>query len=202
MTPAGSASSGGDARRKVAAAMLVAAFAAVLAAGLGAGVRTTFGGQAAVDEPQYLLTALSLWEDHSLDISDELAERRWRDFHDAELPVQTAVLDGGRQVSPHDPLLPLLLAGPVAVGGWVGAKLAMAAMAGLLAALALWTAVRRLGVPIGTAALAVGVFACSLPLAVYGSQVSPIPRGRLASWLAPVESALRRITAPLRRRFG
>jgi hypothetical protein len=46
-------------------------------------------------------------------------------------------------------------------------------MAGLLAALALWTAVRRLGVPIGTAALAVGVFACSPPMAVYGSQVYP-----------------------------
>jgi hypothetical protein len=71
------------------------------------------------------------------------------------LPEQTEPLAEGRRLSPHDPLLPLLLAGPVAVGGWVGAKLAMAAMAGLLAALALWTAGCRLGVPIGTTALAV-----------------------------------------------
>ena len=73
---------------------------------------------------------------------------------------------------PHDPLLPLLLAGPAA-GGWVGAKLAMAAMAGLLAALLLWTAVRRFAVPLRTATLAAAVFALSPPLAVYGSQVYP-----------------------------
>ena len=97
MTPSG-ASGASNARSTVAAAMLVAALAAVVAAGLGAGVRTTFGGQAAVDEPQYLLTALSLWEDHSLDISDELVEERWRDFHDTELPVQTEVLDLRREV--------------------------------------------------------------------------------------------------------
>ena len=57
-------------------AQVISAATAGLAAGLGAGARTTFGGQAAVDEPQYLLTALSRWEDHSLDISDELADRR------------------------------------------------------------------------------------------------------------------------------
>ena len=61
----------------------------------------------------------------------------------------------------------------MAAGGWVGAKLAMAALAGVLAALLLWTAVRRLGVPLATATLAAGVFACSPPLAVYGSQVYP-----------------------------
>jgi hypothetical protein len=61
----------------------------------------------------------------------------------------------------------------VAVGGWVGAKLAMAAMAGLLAALLVWTAVRRLGVPLGTATLATVLLACSPPLAVYGSQIYP-----------------------------
>ena len=55
-------------------AMLVVGLLSVLAAGLGIGVRATHGGHAAVDEPQYLLSALSLWEDHDLDISDELAE--------------------------------------------------------------------------------------------------------------------------------
>src|SRR5918992_633926 len=87
--------------------------------------------------------------------------------------THTEPLADGRRLSPHNPLLPLLLAGPVAVGGWVGGKLAMAAMAGLLAAMLVWTAVRRLGVPVGTAALAAAVLACSPPLAVYGSQVYP-----------------------------
>ena len=161
------------ARGRVAAAMLVAGLAAVLAAGLGAGVRSTFGGQAAVDEPQYLLTALSLWEDHSLDISDELADRRWRDFHDAELPVQTEELDGGRQVSPHDPLLPLLLAAPMGLGGWLAAKLTLAVLAGGVAALTVWVAVRRFGVRPWLAGAGTAVVAASPPLAVYGQQVYP-----------------------------
>src|SRR6187431_3263530 len=72
--------------------------------------RATYGARTTADEPQYLLSALSLWEDGDLDIADELAAQRWRDFHEAELPVQTEPLADGREVSPHDPLLPVLLA--------------------------------------------------------------------------------------------
>lgn len=154
-------------------AMLGAGLAALVAAALGAGVRTTYGGQAAVDEPQYLLTALSLWEDRSLDISDELAAQRWRAFHDAELPVQTEVLDGGRQVSPHDPLLPLLLAVPMGLGGWVAAKLTLALLAAAVAALTVWVAVRRFGVAPWLAGAGAAVVAASPPLAMYGQQVYP-----------------------------
>jgi hypothetical protein len=153
--------------------ILLVGVVAFAAAAAGILVPATHGTWTTADEPQYLLTAISLAEDHDLDIADELAEGRWRPFHALPLPTQTELLADGRRLSPHDPLLPLLLAGPVAVGGWVGAKLAMAALAGLLAALLLWTAVRRLGVPLGVAALAAGLFACSPPLAVYGSQVYP-----------------------------
>src|SRR3712207_4368189 len=87
--------------------------AVVTAAALpGIAVRSTYAARAAVDEPQYLLTALSLAEDGDLDLADELAEERWRSFATQAPPVQTAVLPGGRQVSPHDPLLPVLLAIP------------------------------------------------------------------------------------------
>jgi hypothetical protein len=146
---------------------------AFLVAAAGIWVPATHTAETTADEPQYLLTAISLASDGDIDIADELAEGRWRAFHAVDLPEQTVPLAGGRRLSPHDPLLPLLLAGPVAAGGWVGAKLAMAALAGVLAALLLWTAVRRLGVPLATATLAAGVFACSPPLAVYGSQVYP-----------------------------
>jgi len=163
------------------AAMWVAAVVAVVAAALGTGVRSTYGGQAAVDEPQYLLTALSLWEDppwqgDSLDISDELAAERWRAYHDAELPMQTEMLTGGRQVSPHDPLLPLLLAVPIGLAGdlgWLAAKLTLAVLAGAVAALAVWVAVRRFGVPSLLAGAGMAVLAASPPLAVYGQQVYP-----------------------------
>ena len=153
--------------------MLAVGVLAFLAAAAGILVPATHGTRTTADEPQYLLTAISLAEDRNLDIADELADGRWRAFHALALPEQTEPLADGRRLSPHDPLLPLLLAGPVAVGGWVGAKLAMAAMAGLLAALLVWTAVRRLGVPLGTATLATALLACSPPLAVYGSQIYP-----------------------------
>ena len=164
--------------------MAVVGVLAFLVAAAGIAVPATHGTRTTADEPQYLLTAISLAGDGDLDIADELAEGAWRPFHALPLPKQTVALDGGRRLSPHDPLLPVLLAGPVALGGWVGAKLAMAALAGLLAALLVWTAVRRLGVPVTTAALAGGVFACSPPLATYGSQLYPEVPAALATLAA------------------
>jgi hypothetical protein len=169
--------------------------AAVAAAAAGISVRATYGGHAAVDEPQYLLTALSLAEDHNLDIADELAARRWRAFHDAELPVQTAVRADGRQLSPHDPLLPALLAVPMAAGGWVAAKAGLALLAGATAALLLWVAVRRFDVPLPLATAGAGVAAASPPLAVYGQQVYPELPAALA-----VLIAVAAVTGPLGRR--
>ena len=156
-------------------ALLLAAVALVVAAGvlLGTPVRSTFGAAAAVDEPQYLLTALSLAEDGDLDISDELAAQRWRAWHEADLPAQTRPLADGRQVSPHDPLLPLLLAVPVGAAGLAGADLALAAVAAGTAALTLWLALRRFAVPPLVAVPGVLLAFLSPPLAVYGQQVYP-----------------------------
>jgi hypothetical protein len=165
------------------------------AGALGIGVRSSFGGHAAVDEPQYLLTALSLAQDRSVDISDELAQRRFLPYHDADLPVQTAVLPGGRQVSPHDPGLPLLLAGPVRLGGWVAAKATLAVLGGLLAALTLWVAVRRFAVPLRVAGPGVALASASAPLAVYAQQVYPELPAALATTVAAAA-----LTGPLRRR--
>jgi hypothetical protein len=154
-------------------ALVVVALLAGLAAGVGITVPATYGGQAAVDEPEYLLSALSLWEDRDLDISDELAERRFVPYHDSDLPIQAQPRADGSQVSPHDPLLPVLLAVPVGLGGWVAAKLTLAGLAAILAALVLWVAVRRLDVPLRIAAPGVALAFCSAPLAVYGQQVYP-----------------------------
>ena len=153
---------------------LVAVFVVTAAwTSLGAAAPATFGAHVAVDEPQYLLSATSLVEDFDLDIADELADERWRHYHRAPLPQQTEPLAGGRRVSPHDPLLPAYLAVPMAVGGWVGAKLSLAVLAGALAATLTWTAVRRLGVGATLATTSVLAFALSPPLAVYATQVYP-----------------------------
>jgi hypothetical protein len=182
-------------RFRLSLAMLAVGLLVAVGCAAGIAVPATHETQTTADEPQYLLTAISLATDRDLDIADELAGGRWRPFHALPLPGQTEPLAGGRRLSPHDPLLPLLLAVPVAVGGWVGAKLAMAAMAGLLAALLLWTAVCRLGVPVPTATLATAVFACSPPLAIYGSQLYPELPAALAT-LAGVAALIPPLQAP------
>ena len=150
----------------------------------GVFVHATRGARVAVDEPQYLLSATSLAEDLDLDIADELADERWRTYHEADLPRQTRTLAGGREVSPHDPLLPVVLAGPMALGGWVAAKLTLALLAGALAAALLWVAVTRLGIPLSRAVPAVACFALASPFAIYATQVYPEMPGALALTIA------------------
>jgi hypothetical protein len=87
-------------------------------------------------------------------------------------------------VSPHDPLLPLVLAAPMGIAGWIGAKVAMALLAGALAASLLWVAVRRLHLSTTNAAVAVACFSLSLPLTAYGTQVYPELPGGLAVTIA------------------
>jgi len=137
-------------------------------------IRATYGARISVDEPQYLLTAISLGEDASLDISDEIAEERFRSWHEIDLLAQSIVAeDTGRRISPHDPLLPLYLALPVRLGGWVGARLAMAALAGLAAALTFFLAERRVKVsPTVAFAVTLGFFVTP-PLITYGNQIYP-----------------------------
>lgn len=174
--------------------LLAVAVLATAAAALGTTVRATYGAQTTADEPQYLLSALSLAEDGDLNIADELRDERWRDFHEAQLPEQTKPLPGGRRVSPHDPLLPVLLAAPMAAGGWIAAKLTMAVLAGVLAAATAWLAVRRFGVAPGIALALIAVFFTSVPLAPYGTQIYPEVPAALATVLgvAAVASPLSR----------
>lgn len=160
-------------RRRLLAVMAVLFLVASAAAAAGAPVRSSYGARMTADEPEYLLTAMSLAEDGSLDVSDEIREERWRPFHEIRIDPQAKVLPGGRMVSPHDPLLPVLLVPGARAGGWLGAKLTLAVLNGVLAALLLWTAVRRFRLPLPRSALVVGLFAVSAPLAVYGSQIYP-----------------------------
>ena len=135
--------------------------------------RATYGARVTADEPQYLLSALSLGEDLDLDISDEIRERAYTPFHAATLDPQTEADEDGREFSPHDPLLPVVLAVPMALGGWVAAKATLAVLAGVLAALLVWTAVERFGVGRRPATVVVLAFALSAPLTSYGTQVYP-----------------------------
>ena len=181
-------------RRRLAGAVAGVALLGAVAAAGGVPGRATYGARVTADEPHYLLTALSLAEDASLDVSDEIAADRYRPFHEVDLLQQARVRDDGTQVVPHDPLLPLLLAPAVAAAGWLGGKALLVVVAAVLAGLTCWLAVRRFAVPLGAAAAVTGVFAASAPLAVYGQQVYPELPAALA-----VSAAAVALTGPLGR---
>jgi hypothetical protein len=140
---------------------------------LGIPAHATYGARVTADEPQYLLSAISLGDDLDLDIADEIGRRAERPFHAANLDPQTEPDDAGRQFSPHDPGLPVLLAVPMRLGGWAAAKAFLALCAGALAAATAWLANRRFAVPPRWAVATVGVFALATPLSVYATQVYP-----------------------------
>ncbi|MGH2769228.1 MAG: hypothetical protein ACRDJF_01710, partial [Actinomycetota bacterium] len=160
----------------------------------GLEVRSSYGARLTGDEPHYLLTALSLAEDRDLNVADEYAAERYRPFHEVRLLPQGRSLGDGAAVEPHDPLLPLLLAVPAFLGGWVAAKLTLAVLAGALAAGVLWIAVARFQAPLSASVAVVLTFGLSAPLAVYGTQVYPEIPAALA-----VTLAIGALTGPLHR---
>ncbi|MEO0493547.1 MAG: hypothetical protein AAF081_09040 [Actinomycetota bacterium] len=143
--------------------------------------RSTYGARVSSDEPQYLLTAMSLWEDFDLDVSDEIAERRYEPFHEITINQQTIALnDSGQELSPHDPLLPLVLMVPYGIAGWVGAKVMLSIILGLTAALTLHVAVSRFGASVGPATWIIGAFFTAPPLTSYGTHIFPAGTAALA----------------------
>ena len=112
---------------------------AFAAAAAGIGSRASYGARTTADEPHYLLTALSIAHDGDLDVRDEFARMEYLPFHEIPLDPQAAPRADGSLIEPHDPLLPVVLAAPAALGGWVLAKLTLAAVAAALAALLVWT---------------------------------------------------------------
>jgi hypothetical protein len=154
---------------------------AVIAVGLlvlvatlaGLPARAGRGSQTVADEPEYLLTAGALFQHGSLDVSRAVRAETWKPYHQADLPSQSVVRADGSQLSPHDPLLPVVLAIPMGLGGWVAAKATLALLAAALAGLLVWTAVIRFEVPVTVAAVVVAAFGVVPPLVSYGTQVYP-----------------------------
>ena len=149
------------------------------------GARATYGAKTTADEPQYLLTALSIAEDFDLDISDEIADRRFTPWHEINLNQQTIALNETNQrISPHDPLLPVLLAPAMAIGGWTSAKIFLAMMSSATAAMTLALVTKRWRLSSLPAALVIAAFFCSPPLVAYGTQVYPEMPAALAVLIA------------------
>lgn len=134
------------------------------------GMRAFDHSQYAGEEPHYLLTAKSLVEDGSFDLTDEYRSRAYRDFYPAPLRPE-GLLTRGRVDEPHGVGFPLLIAPAFAIGGAKGVEVFLAAVAALAVLLAYRLALRAVPNPWALgAALAVGL---SPPVVAYSTAVYP-----------------------------
>lgn len=141
---------------------------------LGVPLRATYGARVNVDEPFYLLTTVSLLEDGDLDLANDYALRRYRQFfdHPDELWYQSTPTADGRVLSPHNVGLSALLVPAYAVGGVDGAKAFLAGLGGATVAMAGLLAYRATG-HARAALLAAGLLGSTAPWFVYATQVYP-----------------------------
>jgi hypothetical protein len=134
------------------------------------GMRAFGESQYAGDEPHYLLTAKSIVEDASIDLTDEYRAGAYRSFYPGTLAPH-GVLTRGRLNEPHGVGLPLLIAPAFAVGGAKGVEFLLAAIAALAVVLAYRLALRVVPDPWALGAtLAVGL---SPPMLAYSTAVYP-----------------------------
>lgn len=100
-------------------------------------IRASRGASITGDEPFYLLTTQSLFQDGDLDLRQQYQQRSYESFfdHPDGLWRQSAPLEDGTLLSPHNPGLPVLLLPGFAAAGLVGAQAQMLVMAALTFAL-------------------------------------------------------------------
>ncbi len=97
------------------------------------------------DEPHYLMISQSLWQDHDLDLTNQMVRASFRQFYPVEhLDFHHTPTPSGQLISKHFPLLSLLMSPLVALAGRFGAVMLIMASASLLAVLLralamLWT---------------------------------------------------------------
>ena len=148
--------------------VLLAAYASTL------GVRASPTDRYTVAEAHRLLTAKSLAEDRSLELSDEYADRDWADFSDRPL-VPTVPRRKGRLVEPQGLGFALLTAPAYALGGPRGVEGLCAALLALAFTLAGAVARRLVPDPWATrAALAAGL---SPPALAGATTIAPAAAG-------------------------
>jgi 4-amino-4-deoxy-L-arabinose transferase-like glycosyltransferase len=121
-----------------------------------------------------LLTAASLATDRDLDVANEYRSAAYRSSFDSSEPLwyQSVPAPDGRELTPHDPGLPLLLAPAYALSGAVLAKRFLAILAALMVVLVL-VITRRLTGRTDAALLAAVALMVTAPMFVYATQVYP-----------------------------
>jgi hypothetical protein len=133
------------------------------------------------DEPHYLVMAQSLLSDGDLDLRDEFKHREYSGFFAGTLQPHTSPRSpAGRTYSIHAPGLAALLLPAYALGGHLGARLFMSALAALTALL-VHRLVRDVSIHPGAATAAWAILAFTPPLALYAVALYPEVPAALAT---------------------
>lgn len=133
------------------------------------------------DEPHYLVMAQSLLSDGDLDLRDEFARREYSGFFAGTLQPHTSPRSpAGRIYSVHTPGLAALLLPAYALGGYLGARLFMSALAALTSVL-VHRLVRDVSIHPGAATATWAMVAFTPPLAFYAVALYPEVPAALAT---------------------
>ena len=133
------------------------------------------------DEPHYLVMAQSLMSDGDLDLRDEFAHREYSGFFAGTLQPHTSPRSPAGRIYPiHAPGLAVLLLPAYALGGYVGARLFMSALAALTAIL-VHRLVRDVSIHPSAATFAWAIVAFTPPLAFYAVALYPEVPAALAT---------------------
>ena len=165
--------------------------------------RATRGVSITADEPFYLVTTQSLLQDRNLDLRNQYRARSYEAFfdHPGGLWTQYAPLADGRELSPHNVGLSVLLLPGFAISGLVGAQVQLVLIAALTWALAYVLALRLTGARPWLVWLATALVALSATGYIYSSEVYPeIPAGLvlvgvLLLTIGPDRPSVRRVAA-------
>jgi hypothetical protein len=149
------------------AALFLASFALSLTTlGIDAFGTSDYGG----DEPHYLLAAESLVSDGDVDVTNQRAERAWREWYPYELELHGRATNG-RLNEPHGIGFPLMISAAYAIGGPKLVEILLAAIAAIAFVLA--AALARRLVPEPWATGGVAAVALSAPAVAYGATIYP-----------------------------
>ena len=138
-------------------------------------IRATRGASITADEPFYLVTTQSLLQAGDLDLRNQYTAPSHEEFfdHPDGLWAQYALLADGRELSPHNVGLSVLLLPGFAIDGLLGAQVQLVLIAALTWALAYLLALRLTGARPWLVWLGTALVALSATSYIYSSEVYP-----------------------------
>lgn len=151
------------------------------------------------DEPHYLVLTQSLIADHDFNLANNYAQGDYKSFYPANLSGHVIKAGSGRELPIHDIGLSILLIPGYGLGDRRGALVELSVLAALTALGTVELAL-QVGAELSSALLVWGMFAFTMPMVVYASQLYPevvgaaglvwsvivfvhFTRDRRASWL-------------------